>query len=588
MPLPHSASVFGAILDESAGRFRVSPTGTEVASEVRYIPGTMVLETIWQGPTGWLEVHDFLEIQERDGNLPRRSNQRRAPKRYEASHRMVRRARTLRGEVEVGVMVEAVGDYGRNRAGWVFVGEGYALARQVGGAGLWFYCSKGMGILNDQVHASTILKEGEVLEMVLGWGELGGAGEGAQAIRSKLDRSESVTIESWRGWLDSGMIPDREWRDDLVRSALTIKALIYAPTGAMLAAPTSSLPEVIGGSRNWDYRYSWIRDSTFAIQALGALGFYSDAGEYLEFISEAVQTDLLDGRGLRVLYPVDGSVLGDEQELWHLKGYAGSQPVRVGNAADGQIQLDVFGSLIECVWEHSKRGAGVSQANWELVRMMAGAIEDSWGEPDNGIWEMRAEKAHYGFSKLMCWVGLDRASRVARLRGEMALGEEYEEVAGLIKADLLEKGVREDGAFSLSYGSEELDAAMLLVSRAGLVNSGDFRVRATVEAVSRELATGAFVHRYSAQRVDDGLGGQNEGSFTICSFWLVGALADIGEFERAKANARILLGAANKVGLYAEQIDPTSGEHLGNFPQVFSHLALINALVRLYAHEDEE
>lgn len=374
-----------------------------------------------------------------------------------------------------------------------------------------------------------------------------------------------------------------------------MKGLTFAPTGALLAAPTTSLPENLGGSRNWDYRYTWIRDTAFALRALLSLGFDSEANDFLAFLGDVLEptrdpsgADVKQRREFQVLYAVDGATVDVELELEHLSGYVGSQPVRLGNAAHGQDQFDIFGAIVDCVFEHARTRDSLSERSWRIVVQAVEAALESWRKPDRGIWEIRGEPQHFTFSKVMCWVAADRGARLAELRGEHKRAEQWWSAADEIHADICENAVCDRGFFTQYYGSEDLDASLLLLPVLGFLPPDDPRIRQTVVSIAHDLTDGAFVYRYRAQCTDDGLTGEPEQTFTICSFWLVSALVSIGEIEWARSNCEKLIGAASALGLFGEELDPTTLRQLGNFPQALTHLAFINAVLRVIRAEERE
>jgi GH15 family glucan-1,4-alpha-glucosidase len=385
----------------------------------------------------------------------------------------------------------------------------------------------------------------------------------------------------WRDWLARAFIPDHEFGPLIQRSALTIKGLTYMPTGAAVAALTTSLPETPGGERNWDYRYTWIRDSTFLLRALHYLLLDWEADEFMQFMADVERND--DG-GLQIMYGIDGRRELTESVREELSGYDGARPVRVGNGAFDQRQNDVYGAALDTILLHSQRSQRIPRRLWPLVEAQAECATAIWRDPDQGIWEARGRPRHYVSSKLMCWVALDRAGQLANIRGDNDLAARWTQTASEIKADILEHGVDGRGALRQHYETDALDASTLLAAIFGFLPRDDARLRATVLAVADELSDGGFVLRYRTDQTDDGLSGK-EGSFVICSFWLVSALAIIGEMERARTLMDRLVRAASPLGLYAEEFDAETSRHLGNFPQAFSHLALVEAAARIIVAE---
>jgi alpha,alpha-trehalase len=578
LPRPDSPSVFGAMLDRDAGLFRVGPVDVHVPVGRRYVPGTLVLETTWQTRTGWIVVRDALLVGPWYDDTQRAVEYHRPPGDHEAEHILLRTIRCVNGHVEVLMNCDPMPDYGRGSVAWEYEGEGYnrAVAR-VEGSDLTLRLTTDlrMGFEGKRAHASSTVREGDERFVALSWSDH----EAPTTYQDAADRMWR-TQEYWREWMNHGEFPDHPWRSALQRSALTLKGLTYAPTGALMAAATTSLPETPGGERNWDYRYSWIRDSTFALWGLYTLGFDSEADGFFEFVADRCE----DGSELQVMYGLGGERDLTEEVLPHLSGYEGAYPVRIGNGAFDQKQHDVWGVLLDSVYLHAKSRDRLPERSWKIVTAQVEQAIEHWREPDRGIWEVRGEPKHFTSSKLFCWVAVDRGARLARRRGDEALEQKWRSVADEIHADLCANGVDDRGVFTQYYGTKALDASLLLLPLVRFLPKGDERIKATVLAIADELSVDGLVLRYRVEETDDGLSGE-EGTFTICSFWLVSALVEIGELDRARALCEKLLSFASPLQLYAEEIDAVTGRHLGNFPQAFTHLALINAVVHLIQAE---
>src|SRR5438046_2096990 len=395
------------------------------------------------------------------------------------------------------------------------------------------------------------------------------------SVEEAFERVER-TAEFWREWINRGEFPEHPWQSYLQRSALTLKGLTYSPTGALLAAPTTSLPETIGGERNWDYRYTWIRDGTFMLWGLYTLGFAREANDFFYFIADVAAGK----KDLQIMYGIGGEHQLVEKTLDHLSGYEASRPVRIGNAAYNQKQHDVWGAVLDSVYLHTKSRDYLPEVVWPILKRAVECAIENWRTPDRGIWEVRGEPQHFTSSKLMCWVALDRGARLAELHGDLGLSQRWQEIADEIKDDICTHGADERGVFVQHYGAKTLDASVLLIPLVRFLPPEDARVRATVLAIADELTVDGMVLRYRTAETDDGLHGE-EGTFTICSFWLVSALCEIDELDRARELCEKLLSYASPLQLYAEEIDPRSGRPLGSLPQAFSHLALINAVMHV-------
>jgi GH15 family glucan-1,4-alpha-glucosidase len=580
LPRPDSPSVFGALLDRTAGVFGLRPDGVMVPTQRRYLPGSMVLETTWRTPTGWLVVHDSLSVGAWAGD-GRQADRRRPPGEFVARNVLLRVATCVDGEAEVLLHCLPQFDYGRLPGAWSYTGDGYgsAVVRCDGfDHELRLTTNIQLGLVAARAYARANLQEGESMFAALSWGE------SAPATIEEAHAESVGTAKHWRHWVKGGTFPDHPWRSSLERSALTLKGLSYAPSGAVMAAATTSLPETPGGERNWDYRFTWIRDSSFLLWGLFTLGFEWEGFEYFSFLVETVA-----GGELQIMYGIDGEKDLTEQTLDHLSGYGGARPVRIGNGAFDQKQHDVWGMLLDSFALHTRHTAlarELPRAGWDLI---SGFVEEAavhWHEPDRGIWEVRGDPRHFTASKVMCWVALDRGVKLAEDRDDRERAARWRKVADEIKAEVCDKGVDARGVFMQRYDADALDASLLLIPLMGFLPPDDDRVKATVLAIADELTEDGLVLRYRVEETDDGLQGE-EGTFTICSFWLVTALAQIGELERARALCERLLSFASPLELYAEEIDAKTGRHLGNFPQAFTHLSLINAVMQLIEAEAE-
>jgi GH15 family glucan-1,4-alpha-glucosidase len=578
LPRMDSPSIFGAMLDRGAGGFRLGPADLSVPASRRYLPGTNVLETSWGVGGGWIIVRDVLLIGPWHHEAEAAHSHRRAPTDYEAEHILLRTVRCVNGQVQLSMECEPAFDYGRQRADWHYTEQGYhqGVARAAGvDLELTLTTDMRLGFEGPRASARTRIKEGETRFCALSWSEHAPPLTYAEAYPRLV-----WTAHHWQHWLARGTFPDHRWRSYLERSALTLKGLTYANTGAVVAAPTTSLPETPRGERNWDYRYSWIRDSSLTLWALYTLGFDWEANDYFYFIADIAERDEV----LQIVYGVDGEKELEERTLDHLSGYDGARPVRVGNQAYKQRQHDVWGAVIESVYLYAESRDYLPERWWPILQHQVQHALDHWREPDCGVWEVRGSPQHFVSSKVLCWVAVDRGARLARLREEWAIARRWQAAADEIHADICEHGTDERGVFVQHYGSRALDASALLMVLVRFLPPDDPRIRATVMAIADELTVDGLVLRYRVEDTDDGLSGR-EGSFFACSFWLVSAFAEIGEHNRARQLCEKLLSFASPLGLYAEEIDPAAGRHLGNFPQGFTHLALINAVMHVIEAE---
>jgi alpha,alpha-trehalase len=580
LPRVDSPSVFGAMLDRDAGYFHLGPADVSVPVQRRYLPGTMVLETSWGTNEGWIIVRDVLLMGPWHHEDERSHTHNRAPTDYDADHVLLRTVRCVNGEVELTLDCEPAFDYGSKMARWEYGGSGYheGIARADGcNIQLRLTTDLRLGFEGPHATARHRMKEGEQLFCALSWSEHPAPQDFDEAYERLV-----WTAHHWQHWLARGSFPDHPWSTYLQRSALTLKGLTYAPSGALLAAATTSLPETPHGERNWDYRYSWIRDSTFMLWALYSLGFDWEANDFFYFIEDVAE----GANDLQVMYGVGGERELDERILPDLDGYEGARPVRVGNAAYKQRQHDVWGALLDSVYLHTRSRDSLDERVWPILKRQVEAAIANWRKPDRGIWEIRGEPKHFTSSKMFCWVACDRGARLAELREDSEHVARWQAAADEIHADILERAVDERGVFVQHYDTTALDASLLLMPLVRFLPPSDARIRATVFAIADELTEQGLVLRYRTEETDDGLEGR-EGTFMICSFWLVAALCEVGELERARALCERLLGYGSSLGLYAEEIDARNGRHLGNFPQAFTHLALINAVMHVIGAEEQ-
>jgi GH15 family glucan-1,4-alpha-glucosidase len=576
VPRFDSPSIFGTLLDRQAGTFRLGPFGINHPTQRHYEPGTNTMVTTWKTPGAWLVVKDSLTMGPRQGEDTITPHTR-PPADDDADHMLIRTVECLEGSVEVELVCEPVFDYGRLPVEWALHGDDRHTADATGGdLRIRLSTDMALGIEGNRVRARHTMRPGEQIYCCLSWADGLACAEDIEDANRRLE----ATKRFWRAWLSRARIPDHRWRYPIQRSALAIKGLTYMPTGATVAALTTSLPETPGGERNWDYRYSWIRDSTFTLQALHWLNLDWEADEFMQFIAELEPNK--DG-SLQIMYGIDGRRDLTESTRDDLTGYAGARPVRIGNGAFDQRQNDVYGAALDSILLHTRRSKRLPRALWPIVQAQAECATEVWRQPDQGIWEARGAPQHYVSSKLMCWVALDRAAKLAEIRGDPALAEKWRDVADAIRDDILEHGLK-NGILRQHYETEALDASTLLAAILGFLPDDDERLHASVLAIADDLTENGFVLRYRTEETDDGLSGK-EATFLICSFWLVSALAIIGEQQRARDLMEKLLRVASPLGLYAEEFDTDTGQHLGNFPQAFSHLALLEAGARIIVTE---
>lgn len=562
-----SASVFASILDQDkGGSWQLNPCTDVSRTQQFYYPDTAVLITRFLTDDGVVEVHDFMPVL--------------APDEKDHRQRLVRRISGVRGTMRLQMRLDARPDYARQSCTADYTGDGVLITGD--GVRLGLIASTDLdiddGAENSIVTADFELASGETALFVLEMLEDGG--DVTADTMSRTDALFDATIAFWRDWISTSSYTGR-WREMVHRSAITLKLLTHEPTGAIVAAPTMSLPAPVGGSRNWDYRYVWIRDAGFSLYALLRLGYVNEASDFIRWLSERMgQRDGDDDRRLgplRVLYDIDGK-LPEEHELDHLTGHRHSKPVRVGNAAARQLQLDIYGEIIDSVYLFNKYGPGISHDAWHDVIAIVDWVAENWDRTDAGMWEIRDEPQAYTTSRLMCWVAIERAIRIARSRGLPGDLVAWSTARDDIYDRIMTKSWNTDlQSFTRFEGGDDLDAGLLLMPMVKFLSPADPRFLSTLAAIEKHLVTDSLVFRYEPGT--DGLDGE-EGTFSICSFWYVEALTRAGRLADAQLALEKMFTYANHVGLYAEQVSAT-GDQVGNFPQAFTHLALISAAINL-------
>lgn len=574
LPRFDSPSVFGAILDDTkGGRFQIHPTIEDgLRYKQYYWPDTNVLITRFLHPDGIGEIDDFMPVGGAGGT---------------AADQLVRRVRVVRGKMRFRLICQPAFDYARAAHTVSLTAHG----ARFDGPNISLGLASSLPMSQDEggIESEFTLGEGQSATFVLRF--LAQDGDAGQTVsKGEAEQRFRDTVNYWRRWLAQCNYTGR-WRETVHRSALALKLMTYEPTGAIIAAPTTSLPEGIGGVRNWDYRYTWIRDAAFTVYAFLRLGFTEEATGFMGWLSHRWEerTSHADGP-LQLMYAIDGSADLPEFELPHLEGYRGSRPVRVGNGAYSQLQLDIYGELMDSVYLYNKYAAPVGYDGWRHLQRLVDWVCDHWDQPDEGVWEVRGGRRNFVYSKVMCWVAIDRGLRLADKRSLPANRSRWLAVRDQIYTEVMEKGWDpQHRAFTQSYGQSALDASNLLMPLVFFMAPNDPRMLATIDAIRKPMATGGLaadglVYRYDPALAPDGLPGE-EGTFNMCSFWLVEALTRAGVTDpRRLDEARLLFekmqGYGNHLGLYAEQTG-LSGEALGNFPQAFTHLGLISAAFNL-------
>ena len=565
LPRYDAPAVFGAILDPDAGHWSIRPAG-EFRSERRYLPGTLVVETTFTTQAGTVRVRDALAFAE---------GQRGHDLGFDAPHEVLRSVEGLSGRVDMVFELAPRPEYGLVRPLTRLEDGG---ARTFGADPLTVRSAVPLALQDGTLRASFAVAKGEAAGFAMRWSA------GTERHRPPATESGDVaariddTVEAWRSWEAEHDVYDGPHRNLVRHSARILKGLTYRPTGAIVAAPTASLPETVGGERNWDYRFAWIRDSSLTLEALYIGACTDEAEEFVSFMTSSAG-GRADERSLQIMYGIGGEHDLSERQLDHLRGWRDSRPVRVGNGAWNQTQLDVYGELLNALHVYRERLGELHPEIQAFVADLADTAARRWREEDSGIWEMRGEPLHHLSSKVLCWTALDRAVKLAPQLGEHAKEAEWAAERDRIRAAILEQGWSESKqAYAQSFGSDALDGAQLLMPIYGFLPATDPRMRSTIDAIASELTEDMLVLRYRAEEGlnADGLTGE-EGTFVICSFWLVSCLAQAGEVERAEALFDQLAGYANDLGLLGEEIDTANGEQLGNFPQAYSHIGLITA-----------
>jgi GH15 family glucan-1,4-alpha-glucosidase len=560
-------SVFASLLDhDNGGRFRIGPEGDDYVTRQLYFPDTAILITRFMTPDGVGEVVDFMPVHD-----PHQASDR---------HRLVRLVRCVRGEMRFMFECAPRFDYGRQPheleltdQGAVFRTPTLQLTLHGGGAGA-------MQRDGNDVRGALTVRAGQAGGVVL---ESAADGPPRTMAPEELLDLFTDTARFWRGWLARSSYRGR-WREQVNRSAITLKLLTYAPTGALVAAPTAGLPELVGGERNWDYRFTWVRDGSFSIHALLGLGFTEEAEAFLRWLGDRATEQAGQAEGgsgpLKIMYRVDGAADLDEETLDHWEGYAGSRPVRIGNGAADQLQLDIYGELLDSVYLADRHGLRVGHPGWTKLSQVTDWLCQHWDQPDEGVWETRGGRQNFTYGRLQCWVALDRMVRLAREHGRPADLTRWIGERDRIYQQIMEHGWNpQRRAFTQHDKTDVLDASLLMLPLVGFVVPSDPMWLSTLDAMDAELVSDSLVYRYDPAASPDGLRG-HEGTFSICTFWYVDALARSGRLEQARLALEKMFTYANHLGLYAEEIGQT-GEQLGNFPQAFTHLSLINAAVTL-------
>lgn len=561
---PHieSPSVFAAILDiDKGGCFSLRPSGS-FESEQRYIENTNVLETVFNTSSGSAVLTDFMPMKEGDEKLTHESQS------------ILRKITCNKGSIKLETVFMPCFDYARAKT--VITKSKNGVTASGNDEQVFLRGPFKFEIRKSQAYGSIGIEEGDTVWLTLYYGQ--DMDLGPDICESYLND----TVQFWLSWSHkcgpTECVFHRPWHDQIVRSGLILKLLTHHESGAICAAPTTSLPEEVGGERNWDYRFNWIRDSAFTVQALYNLGHINEAKNHLKWFLDLCRKTTAPEK-MQIMYGMHGETELEEQELKHLSGYRNSRPVRIGNGASKQKQLDIYGELLNAFYETTRYGDEIQSSDWDFIKNIVDYVCKIWDEKDSGIWEIRGEPSHFVYSKLMCWVAIDRGIKIAESRDFEASLDEWKEVMDKIKDEIIKKGFNSRiNSFTQSFGSEILDATSLLIPMMGFLPFDDLRIQGTIDAVLKHLTTSTgLVFRYQSE---DGLAGK-EGAFTLCSFWLVNALTLSGRTEEAKNVFTDVLKYISPLGLLSEEVSLDTGEQLGNFPQAFSHIGLINSALYL-------
>lgn len=564
---PHfdSPSIFARILDDKIGGHFKLAAATSGPRKQLYLPDTNVLLTRFLSEHAVGEVVDFMPV----------TRKRRRQESGGLMHQIIRRAKAVRGSVKFGLECFPAFDYARtkhkvhvDKRGAIFESDGMTVA---------LLSPVPLKIKDSGVVAEFTLEADQEADFILCEEERARETD-LLDTRVAVEDALQDTVYYWKRWLSRSKYTGR-WREMVHRSALILKLMTYEPTGAIVAAPTCSLPEEIGGIRNWDYRFTWIRDASFTLYGLLRLGFTEEAGKFMTWLEARAQE--LGDEGLQIMYGIDGRHEIPETELTHLDGYRGSKPVRIGNAASGQLQLDIYGELMDSVYLYDKHGTPTSYDLWNHLWRLLHWVMNNWERKDEGIWEVRGGRQHFVYSKLLCWVALDRGLRLANKRSFPADRDRLARERDRIYQEIMTKGFNDkNNSFVQYFGTDALDASNLLMPLVFFISPTDRRMQGTLDATMKDLMSDSLVYRYQIGKgAGDGLSGE-EGTFCMCTFWLVEALTRAGRLEDARMIFEKMLTYANHLGLYAEEIGP-SGEALGNFPQAFTHLGLVSAAFNL-------